>query len=132
AVLWLLFLALRYLLRLVAVSGGVVNPWSRRNARRRARLASEQGLLDLAEGRWVRALRHLKRAAEGDSQPLIYYLGAARAAQKIGQTEEAEQLLERALERQPQAELAIALAHAELQLDRGDSEAALETHKAVH
>ena len=41
AVLWLLFLALRYLLRLVAVSGGVVNPWSRRNARRRARLASD-------------------------------------------------------------------------------------------
>ncbi|WP_271409746.1 heme biosynthesis HemY N-terminal domain-containing protein [Pseudomonas sp. Q1-7] len=132
AVLWLLFVVLRYLLRLAVVSGGVVNPWSRRNARRRARLASEQGLLDLAEGRWARALRHLKRAAEADPQPLIYYLGAARAAQKIGQTDEAEQLLERALERQPQAELAIALAHAELQLDRGDATAALDTLKAVH
>lgn len=132
AALWLLFAAIRYLLRLVVVSGGVVNPWSRRNARRRARLASEQGLLDLAEGRWARALRHLKRAAEADPQPLIYYLGAARAAQKIGQHEDAEHLLERALERQPQAELAIALAHAELQLDRGDSDQALETLKAVH
>ncbi|MCP6330265.1 heme biosynthesis HemY N-terminal domain-containing protein, partial [Klebsiella pneumoniae] len=71
AALWLLFAAIRYLLRLVVVSGGVVNPWSRRNARRRARLASEQGLLDLAEGRWARALRHLKRAAEADPQPLI-------------------------------------------------------------
>ena len=54
AALWLLFAAIRYLLRLVVVSGGVVNPWSRRNARRRARLASEQGLLDPAE---VRATR---------------------------------------------------------------------------
>ncbi|MCY1276268.1 Protein HemY [compost metagenome] len=127
AVLWLLVYLIRLVLRLVFVSGGVVNPWSRRNRRRRARLASEQGLLDLAEGHWARALRHLKRAAEGDAQPLLYYLGAARAAQKLGEYEESDALLERALERQPQAELAIALAHAELQRDRGQLTQALST-----
>ena len=55
--------------------------------------------LDLAEGRWARALRHLQRAAEGEARPLMHYLGAARAAHKLGQVEESERLLERALER---------------------------------
>ncbi|AYC34784.1 heme biosynthesis protein HemY [Pseudomonas cavernae] len=127
AVAWLLLYALRLLFRLLFVSGGVVNPWSRRNRQRRLQLAAEQGFLDLAEGRWARALRHLKRAAEGERQPLIYYLGAARAAQQLGEDAEADALLERALERQPQAELAIALAHAELQQARGQLDAALET-----
>ncbi|MBS7674272.1 heme biosynthesis protein HemY, partial [Vibrio cholerae] len=38
----------------------------------------------------------------------------------------------RALERQPQAELAIALSHAQLQMDRGDTEGALVTLQAMH
>jgi HemY protein len=41
-------------------------------------------------------------------------------------------LLERALERQPQAELAIALSHAQLQMDRGDTDGALVTLQAMH
>src|SRR6218665_1662194 len=114
---------LRLLLSLVFVSGGVVNPWSRRNRKRRVQLASEQGLLDLAEGRWARAVRHLQRAAEGEQQPLIYYLGAARAANELGDYEQSDSFLEKALERQPHAELAIALAHAELQQARGQAEA---------
>jgi len=127
AVVILLLYAARLLLRLLSASGGLVNPWSRRNRSRRVQLASEQGLLDLAEGRWARALRHLRRAAEGEQQPLVYFLGAARAAHKLGQFEESDALLQQALDRQPQAELAIALAHAELQLARGEADEALAT-----
>ncbi|GLK87571.1 heme biosynthesis HemY N-terminal domain-containing protein [Pseudomonas turukhanskensis] len=127
AVLALAVYLVRLLLSLVLVSGGVVNPWSRRNRQRRVQLASEQGLLDLAEGRWARAVRHLQRAADGERQPLIYYLGAARAANELGEYEQSDGFLEKALERQPHAELAIALAHAELQQARGQTEAALET-----
>jgi len=127
AVLWLL----RYLVGLVLTSSGVVNPWSRRNRSRRIRLAIEQGQLDLAEGRWASAQRHLHRAAEAERQPLLYYLGAARAANEQGRTEDSDNLLERALERQPQAELAIALTHAQLQMDRGESDGALETLLAM-
>ena len=126
-VLWLL----RYVLGLILSSTGVVNPWSRRNRRRRTRIAIEQGQLDLAEGRWASAQRHLHRAAEAERQPLLYYLGAARAANELGRTEESDNLLERALERQPQAELAVALTHAQLQMDRGDSDGALETLLAM-
>lgn len=121
----------RGLIRLLTTSGGVVNPWSRRNRSRRVQIAIEQGQMDLAEGRWASAQRHLHRAAEADSQPLLYYLGAARAANEQGRYEESDNLLERALERQPQAELAIALNHAQLQLDRGDSEGALATLQAM-
>lgn len=126
--LWLL----KVLVGLVFTSTGLVNPWSRHNRSRRTRIAIEQGQMDLAEGRWASAQKHLHRAAEAERQPLLYYLGAARAANELGRTEDSDSLLERALERQPQAELAIALTHAQLQVDRGDSDAALVTLQAMH
>ncbi|WP_263143931.1 heme biosynthesis HemY N-terminal domain-containing protein [Pseudomonas sp. RIT-PI-AD] len=131
AVVVLLLYLLRLLIVLLAASGGALNPWSRRHKQRRVRQASEQGFLDLAEGRWARAQRHLKRAAEADPQPLVYYLGAARAAHELGEHAESDALLERALERQPQAELAIALTHAELQQARGEPDKAEETLEAM-
>lgn len=127
----LLYYLLKLTLRLLLSSTRLANPWSRLHRNRRVRLASEQGMLDLAEGRWARAQRQLTRAAEADGQPLMYYLGAARAANKLGEYEQSDALLERALNRQPQAELAIALTHAELQRNRGDSEAALQTLQAM-
>ena len=120
------------LIELVTASSGVVNPWSRRNRSRRVQIAIEQGQMDLAEGRWASAQRHLHRAAEAERQPLLYYLGAARAANELGHYEECDSLLERALERQPQAELAVALSHAQLQTDRGDTDGALTTLQAMH
>jgi HemY protein len=131
-VLWLVFWGIKALIELVMTSSGVVNPWSRRNRSRRVQVAIEHGQLDLAEGRWASAQRHLHRAAEAERQPLLYYLGAARAANEQGQYEESDNLLERALERQPQAELAIALSHAQLQTDRGDTDGALVTLQAMH
>lgn len=127
----LLYYLIKALLRLLLNSTRLANPWSRLHRERRARLASEQGMLDLAEGRWARAQRQLSRAAEASSQPLMYYLGAARAAGKLGQHEQSDALLEKALQQQPRAELAIALTHAELQRNRGDSDAALETLQAM-
>ncbi len=127
----LLIVMVRWLIYLLTTSGRVVNPWSRRNRRRRIQLAIEQGQMDLAEGRWASAQRHLHRAAEADTHPLLYYIGAARAANEQGRYEDSDSLLERALERQPQAELAIALNHAQLQQDRGDTDGALTTLQAM-
>ncbi|MCL6704912.1 heme biosynthesis protein HemY [Pseudomonas sp. T1.Ur] len=132
AVLWLAWRGVSALIGLVTTSTGVVNPWSRRNRSRRVQVAIEHGQLDLAEGRWASAQRHLHRAAEAERQPLLYYLGAARAANEQGLYEQSDSLLERALERQPQAELAIALTHAQLQTDRGDTDGALDTLQAMH
>jgi HemY protein len=132
AMVWLLIWGIKVLVELVMTSSGVVNPWSRRNRSRRVQVAIEHGQLDLAEGRWASAQRHLYRAAEAERQPLLYYLGAARAANEQGNYAESDHLLERALERQPQAELAIALSHAQLQTDRGDTDGALVTLQAMH
>lgn len=128
---WLLWRLGGWLISLLGASGRVLNPWSRRNHQRRVQWAAEQGLLDLSEGRWARALRHLRRAAEGDSRPLMHYLGAARAAHQLGQVDESERLLELALQRQPKAELAIALAHARMQQERGELDAARDTLEAM-
>jgi HemY protein len=118
--------------RVLMTSGGVVNPWSRRNRRRRLHAAIARGQVDLAEGRWASAQKHLKLAAEHEQYPLFYYMGAARAANEQGLHEQSDALLERALERQPKAELAVALNHAQLQADRGDSEGALATLEVMH
>lgn len=131
-ILWLVIWGIKLLVELFSVSTGLVNPWSRRNRSRRIQLAIEQGQMDLAEGRWASAQKHLTRAAEAERQPLLFYLGAARAANEQGRYEESDSLLERALERQPQAELAIALNHAQLQVDRAETEGALNTLQAMH
>lgn len=131
-ILWLVIWGIKLLVELFSVSTGLVNPWSRRNRSRRIQLAIEQGQMGLAEGRWASAQKHLTRAAEAERQPLLFYLGAARAANELGRYEESDSLLERALERQPQAELAIALNHAQLQVDRADTEGALNTLQAMH
>lgn len=119
-VLWVIYLAVRLVLRLLGVSGRVVNPWSRFNRRRRSQLAEEHGQRDLAEGHWAQALRHLRRAAELCERPLPHYLGAARAANELGKTEECDELLDRAQEREPGAELAVGLTRSQLLINRGD------------
>lgn len=130
--LWALQFGVRLLLGLLGASGRMVNPWSRRNRTRRGLLASQRGLLELAAGRWPHALRLLKRAAAEGQQPLVNYLAAARAASELGEHATADGLLARAREEEPKAALAVDLASARLQLERGDGEAALETLAAVH
>ncbi|WP_373332333.1 heme biosynthesis protein HemY [Thiopseudomonas alkaliphila] len=131
AVIGVALYAIRLLLTMLLISAGVLNPWSNLNRRRRARIAAEKGMLELAEGRWETALRHLKLAARDNPQPLVYLLGAAQAAERLGHSEEAESYLEQALARQPKAELAVALTHAELQWYRDDRFAAQETLMAM-
>ena len=123
---------IRTLIKMILISTGLINPWSNRNQNRRLRYAAEQGSLELAQGNWKNALRHLRRAAQGERKPLVHFLGAAKAAEKLGHSEEADELLEQALMKQPSAEVAIALAHADLQLERADDAGAQDTLEAMH
>ena len=123
---------IQVLLRLIATYCGGLNPWSQNNRILRVQIAIDQGQMDLAEGRWASAESHLHRAAKVSRQPLIYYLGAARAANEQGRYEEADGFLERALERQPQSELAVAFTLAQLQIDRDDTDSALITLRDMY
>lgn len=129
--LWVLLHGLRLLLGLMGASGRLVNPWSRRNRARRAQQAARRGLLELAAGRWSHALRLLRHAAEQGQQPLVAYLGAARAASELGEHATAERLLEQARQDDAKAEVAVALLQAQLQMERGDARAALASLQPV-
>lgn len=125
--LWLALFLLRRILKLLVVSGAVINPWSRRNRERRVRKAILAGQRELAEGRWSQALEHLTLAADNDTRPLVHYLGAARAANEIGKPDECDRLLARALNREPESALAVGLTRAQLLIERGDLSSARDS-----
>lgn len=135
ALLVLLIVALwivRLVKRALLASAGFINPWSRKRTAKRANEAAHLGVLELTEGRWVEALKHLKQAAANQAQPLPYYLGAARAANELGQTQERDELLLQALERDPESSVAVGLTRARLLLDRADYTQARETLEDLH
>ena len=125
--LWLLVSLLRAVVRLINASGRRVNPWSRHNRARRANQVTTRGLLEFAEGHWSNSLRLLRRAAPHADQPLINYLAAARAAHEMQDYREADNLLREAYETTPNADVAIAVTQAQLQIARGQLEQALAT-----
>lgn len=130
--LWLFATVVHWVLGLLYTSGALVNPWSRRHRARRVANASRSGLRELAEGQWNQALTHLSTAAEHDRQPLVHYLGAARAASELGDYKQSDALLHKAAEREPEAGLAIGLTQAQLQIDRGQYAEARESLNALH
>lgn len=103
---------------------------SRRYARARRQL--NQGLIDLAEGRFEQAETHLMRLVEFSDNPLVHYLGAARAAQLQGRHDARDNYLKAAHEANPEAELAIGVTQAELQLAHQQTEQALATLTHLH
>lgn len=132
ALVWLAVYLLRVLQRGAWTSGGLINPWSRRHRARRTRQASRLGLLELAEGRWSDALRHLQRAAATDPQPLVHYLGAAKAANELGEHALSERFLEQALQSEPKAQVAVGLTRARLLIRRSEYVAALAQAQALY
>ncbi|KKN93973.1 hypothetical protein LCGC14_0192370 [marine sediment metagenome] len=125
--LWLLLSLARALVRLLNASGRRINPWSRHNRHRRANVVTTRGLLEFAEGHWANAMRMLKRSAPHAEQPLINYLAAARAANEIEDYVECDNLLRAAYETTPNADVAVAVTQAQLQMARGQLEQALAT-----
>ncbi len=122
---------LRALLGLLGASGRLVNPWSGRNRQRRVRQALRRGVLELAAGHWTAALKQLSQAARHAPQPLLAYLGAARAAHELGEHTQAESLLEEALRRDPEAEALVALEHGRMLIARGADREACEALQRV-
>jgi len=91
-----------------------------------------QGLIDLAEGRFEKAENHLVRLADFSDSPLVHYLAAARAAQLQGKHDARDSYLKAAHEARPDAELAIGVTQAELQLAHQQTEQALATLMHLH
>jgi HemY protein len=95
--------------------------------RRRARGDTQRGLLELAAGQWKSAEELMSRAAPDADSPASNYLIAARAADLLDATERRDQWLQRAQEEAPEARTAALITLAEMQMRRGQDEAALQT-----
>ncbi|NOR52276.1 MAG: heme biosynthesis protein HemY [Gammaproteobacteria bacterium] len=106
--------------------------WQQRRRAEHIRHATHQGLIALTEGRWKQAERYLGRYASSSEAPLINYLGAARAAQKLGSSERRDSYLAAAAKSMPDAELAVGLTQAEVQLSNQQTEQALATLRHLH
>ena len=99
-------------------------------AERRLRRAGgklTRGLVHLADGNWAKGERLLTKGARSSDSPLVNYLMAARAAQWQGSRERRDEWLRIAYEELPEAEKAVLLTQAELQIEAQEHERALAT-----
>lgn len=126
-----LLLALLLVMFLVVVivhrsvrQGSLFGRWRGNWRERRGRQLTQRGLLAYLEGNYERARVVLDRAASSAEAPALNYLLAARAAAVQGEYRLAEQYLLRA-QRNGEADTALTLTHAELQLRQGKPQEAL-------
>lgn len=130
AILLVAFVALYFLIRLLAMLLRSPRAWRDGLHHRRtekSRRALLRGLIEMAEGRWERAEKLLLRHVAGSDTALLNYLAAARAAQQIGAYERRDRYLKEAIEANPEADVAVSLTQAELQLAHHQTEYALAT-----
>lgn len=120
----LLYLLVR-LLHSLLVAPGNLRQWRQRRRGVRGLELVRQGEIELAEGRWRAAERHLNRAARRGASPLLAYLGAARAAQCQRAYARRDHYLRLAHRSEPDADQAVLLTQAELQSAHGQHEEAL-------
>ena len=127
-VLALTFALLYFAIRLLVATIRLPKTLKQRSIEQRSMRSQEAllaGLIESAEGNFETAEKHLIRHAANSGVPLINYLTAARAAQSRGALEQRDEYLKLAQETMPEAELAIGLTKAELQLSNQQFEDAL-------
>ena len=98
----------------------------------KARYSLEQGLIELAEGRFEKAEKLLLHKISHNENALLCYLSAARAAQKQGAHDRRDEYLRMAHKSKPTADIAIGLTQAELQYSHGQYEQALANLNNLH
>lgn len=117
------YLILRFVLFLI-FSDWKVN-WNKGSREKRGKRQTTRGFLSLAQGQWQTAERQLTQAAALGDNPLINYLGAARAAYEKGDMDASENWLKEAGQSTKGAELAVGITQIQLLMSRGQSEHAL-------
>ncbi|MCC5793788.1 MAG: heme biosynthesis protein HemY [Chromatiales bacterium] len=98
---------------------------------RHAGRQATRGYIALAEGRLAKGEKLLTRGARRSNTPLLNYLAAARAAQMQGDRERRNTWLRLACEHEPAATDAVLLTQAELQIEDGEHDAALDSLNRV-
>lgn len=108
-------------------SGTGVAAWRQNRRARVAQARTIRGLLLVGEGDWSAARKALLADAEQVESPLINYVGAARAANEMGDVAERDELMKKAGDSTPGSTLAVTLTQAELQISARQHRSAIET-----
>lgn len=119
-----LYGVIRFIINAWGLSGRV-HHWQTERHSQRARKNLNKGLLELAHRHWSKAEKLLLKNVKDSDTPLINYLAAASAAQEQGEDIKRDEYLQSAHECMPEAEVAISLTQADLQLRQGQLEQAL-------
>jgi HemY protein len=122
----LLYALLAVLARLLG-SPGAIAFWLGGRRRRRAARLTQRGLVNFVEGNWKQSRRQLQRGARHADTPAFNYLMSARAGLQLADQRGLQQDLEAALDAAPQAGAAVDLLQAELQIQRAEYQAALDS-----
>lgn len=101
--------------------------WRSRRTNDKANEYLVKGLLELSEGKWTEAEKDVLKFADKNTPSLLNYLAAARAAQEQGAYERRDLYLKDAHQTTPNADVAVGLTQAQLQLDQNQLEQALAT-----
>ena len=129
------FLVVHWTLNLffkLGLPGKSFGQWRTKRIANSAQKRTFKGLIALSEGNWWQAQRLLSQAAPTAAQPLINYLGAAKAAHELGNEENADSYFAKARQAAPEAEVSIALQEVEVASDLGDDPRAFTILKRLH
>jgi HemY protein len=108
-------------------SAGRFKNWSGGRRWKKSRQKTINGMIALAEGDWIKAEKWITSAIPDSDTKLINYLAAAQAAQAQKANARRDNYLRQAHLAEPNAEIAIGLTQAQLQLNHGQYEQALAT-----
>ena len=101
--------------------------WLRLRREHRAFSKTQHGLAMLIEGRWKKSERLLLAGVNQSIDPLMNYLGAAKAAHELGAFDRRDKYIQTAYHVAPQADLAIGLMQARMELKQDQLEHAAAT-----
>ncbi len=120
------YFAVRMLINLWKMPRGTAR-WNEQRRKKKSQRTTMQGQVELVEGQWQAAEKHLLKHVDSSDTPLLNYLGAAQAAQQQGAIERRDHYLQLAYKDDKKAAIAVQLTQAELQLAEGKPDQALET-----
>ncbi len=106
--------------------------WMNNRKKRKTRRNINRGLIELTEGNWKNAEHCLINSAKASDTPVINYLAAARAAHEQGAYQRRDDYLRQAHLVANNAEVAVSLTQAELQMSHQQFEQALATLSHLH
>ncbi|MDT8386931.1 MAG: heme biosynthesis HemY N-terminal domain-containing protein [Thiogranum sp.] len=124
------YLMVRFVAGVVHLPGHVHRRGRQRKQKRFQNLYN-QAVIELTDGRFEKAERHLFRLTSFADAPLNVFLSAARAANRLNADTRRDTSLRRAMQHYPDAETSVALVAAELQLARGQLDQARTTLNAL-